>query len=424
MLGVKDNGEIIGIHPEKIEHIKKDFVTAINNAEKINPTCYLSLQEFTIDGKLILYVYVPESSQVHRCNHKFFDRNEDGDLDITNNSYLITNLVLRKHKEYSENKVYPHATMEDFNTNLIKMCRIMAVNRRKEHPWKNMSDMELLKSVQLWQHDVETGRSGFTLACVLLFGTDNVIRTVLPYYKTDAILRRVNLDRYDDRDIVQTNLIDSYERLMSFVNKWLPDPFYQDETTRRISLRDKIFREIISNTLIHREYLNPYPAKLIIEYSSLIIENGNKAHTHGIMTPANFSPFPKNPIIAGVFREIGWADELGSGVRNLFKYTKEYAGSDPQIIEEDVFKVTIPFNNPLILSMPHSVTPQVTPQAIENLLEFCIQPKTRAEMQGFLNLSDRKYFREFVLKPLIEQGRLQLTEPDKPTSPKQKYYRI
>jgi hypothetical protein len=36
-----------------------------------------------LDGKSLLRIYVPESSQVHRCNVRIYDRNEDGDLDIT-----------------------------------------------------------------------------------------------------------------------------------------------------------------------------------------------------------------------------------------------------------------------------------------------------------------------------------------------------
>ena len=48
---------------------------------------------------------------------------------------------------------------------------------------------------------------------ILLFGKDNSIMSVLPQHKTDAIFRVENKDRYDDRDVVITNLIDSYDRL-------------------------------------------------------------------------------------------------------------------------------------------------------------------------------------------------------------------
>lgn len=73
-----------------------------------------------------------------------------------------------------------------------------------------------------------------------------MIHAALPHYRTDAILRRVNLDRYDDRDDIRVNLLDSYERLMQFVSKHLNDNFYL-EGDRRTSLRDKIFRFVSKN---------------------------------------------------------------------------------------------------------------------------------------------------------------------------------
>jgi ATP-dependent DNA helicase RecG len=39
---------------------------------------------------------------------------------------------------------------------------------------------------------------------------------------------------------------------------------------------------------------------------------------------------------------IGRADQLGSGIRNLYKYTKLYSGGEPELIEGDVFRTIIP----------------------------------------------------------------------------------
>ena len=108
---------------------------------------------------------------------------------------------------------------------------------------------------------------------------------------------------------------------MAFVGKHLPDKFYL-EKDQRISIRDHIFREVAGNILIHREYSNPFPTKFIIERNRVYTENSNKPHGHGLINPSNFTPFPKNPVIAKVFREIGRADEMGSGVRKLYKYCK------------------------------------------------------------------------------------------------------
>lgn len=126
---------------------------------------------------------------------------------------------------------------------------------------------------------------------------------------------------------------------MQFVSKHLNDTFYL-EGDRRISLRDKIFREVVSNLLIHREFANPFPAKLIIETDRVVTENSNRPHGNGIIDPENFSPFPKNPAIARLFKEIGWVDELGSGVKNIVKYNRIYSGADPVFMEDDIFRTT------------------------------------------------------------------------------------
>ena len=340
LLGVKDNGEISGIEPNYIEQIKKDFVTTINNPLKIAPSVYLSMEQVEIENKLILYIYIPESSQVHKCKGKIFDRNQDGDLNITQDHSLVTGLYMNKQTFYTENRVYPYCEITDLNIPLIQRVKKMAASQRDNHPWKTIENDDLLKSARLYNRDYQTGKEGITLAGILLFGKDETILSAIPHHKTDLILRQKNLDRYDDRDDVRTNLIDSYSRIIAFGQKNLPDPFYLEET-QRISVRDKIFREIASNSLIHREYMNAFPAKIIIEKNRIYSENSNKPHGTGTINPDNFSPFPKNPVIARVFKEIGLADELGSGIRNLVKYGKFYSNTLPELIENDIFTCSI-----------------------------------------------------------------------------------
>jgi ATP-dependent DNA helicase RecG len=226
---------------------------------------------------------------------------------------------LRKQNTYSENKIFLYAEWTDLKTNLFKRIRNIVKNLSPQHPWLEMTDEEILRYSGLFKKDPVTGKSGYTLAGILLFGKDETILAALPHHKTDAILRVENLDRYDDRDDIRTNLIESYDRLMAFIHKHLPDKFYL-ENTYRINLRDKLFREVASNLLIHREFSNAFPAKMIIEKDRVYTENWNRPHGSGAIDPANFSPFPKNPVIARFFKEIGWVDELGSGIRNTFKY--------------------------------------------------------------------------------------------------------
>lgn len=209
-----------------------------------------------------------------------------------------------------------------------------------------MTDEELLQSTRLYTKDRATGETGYNLAAVMLLGKDDVIADVVPAYITDAIFRRVDIDRYDDREVIKTNLIESYERLMEFGRKHLPDKFYLEKDQRK-SLRNIITREMIANTLIHREYTSSYQAKFVIERNRMYVENANRATQAAQLTPDIIEPNPKNPIIASFFRNIGYADQLGSGVRNLFKYCKIYSGEEPVFDEGDVFRITVPLDESL-----------------------------------------------------------------------------
>ena len=46
-------------------------------------------------------------------------------------------------------------------------------------------------------------------------------------------------------------------------------------------------------------------------------------------------------------------------------------------------------------------TPQAEKDKISKVLDFCVEPKTREEIQDLVGLKDREYFRLEILKPLI-----------------------
>ena len=341
LLGVSDEKQIIGVNEDKIDKIIKEFTTSVNKSQKIYPPLYLTPVPVNIKGKTVIYIRVPEGYQVCRHNGKIWDRSYEGDINITNNSELVYKMYSRKQSTYFVNKVYPNLEINCLETSVIEKVRKMAVSRNQNHLWKNMNDEELLRSANLILIDPETNKEGITLAAILLFGKDNSIMSVLSQHKTDAIFRVENKDRYDDRDIVITNLIDSYDRLISFGQKHLNELFVLDGIVN-VNARDRILREIISNTLAHRDYSSGLPAKMIIDDEKIIIENSNLAHSMGILDLQKFEPFPKNPSISKVFREIGIADELGSGMRNTYKYTQLYSGATPIFEEGNIFRTIIP----------------------------------------------------------------------------------
>ena len=114
--------------------------------------------------------------------------------------------------------------------------------------------------------------------------------------------------------MVRTNLFDSYEQLREFTERNLPDRFVL-KGDKRVSLRTMIARELVANSLMHgRPPVRWWRVSpLIMNYPTL------RAHSfEGRMKLGEFTPMPKNPIIANVFVQTG-IQQLGSGLRDLIR---------------------------------------------------------------------------------------------------------
>ncbi len=136
LLGVKNDLTIEGVLEDSIVDIITNLVTSCNDPNKLSPTFYLSTEIIEINKKKVIYVYVPESSQVHNTVGRIYDRNSDGDFDITRNHNLVAQLYLRKQTTFSENTIYPYLSIDDFELNLFDKIRTLASNQRANHPWR------------------------------------------------------------------------------------------------------------------------------------------------------------------------------------------------------------------------------------------------------------------------------------------------
>jgi len=393
LLGVKDNGEVIGVNPKAVSDMKKNFINMLNNPQKISPALMLNLNEIEIDGKIVLYVYVPVSSQVEMCSGRLFDRNGDSDNDITNSGELAAQLIGLKSGQFTERKLFPYATMDDIRLDLIPTAKRLALSRNEKHPWEHLSDMEFFRSAGLYEDDRMTGKKGFNLAGILLFGKDEVIQSCAAGAVTDCLLRRENLDRYDDRLIVETNLIEAFDQIFDFIEKHTLDRFFLIGT-QSVSVRSHIAREIVSNILAHREYSSSYRSRVIIEQDRIVTDNWSRPQFEGYIDPLDFTPRSKNPILAKFFVNIGRADELGSGVRNLYKYTKIYTdGAEPKLIEGNVFKTIVPLKN---------VNGQVLDQT-ENVLDQTENFLDQTKSNETLSVTDSAIIKYLKLNPSASQ---------------------
>ncbi|GAP72523.1 hypothetical protein SAMD00024442_34_23 [Candidatus Symbiothrix dinenymphae] len=142
---------------------------------------------------------------------------------------------------------------------------------------------------------------------------------------------------------MRTNLIDTYIQVMDFIKTraCLPDMFYL-EGDRRKDLRELIFREIVANAIVHREYTSAYPTQIVVYSNRVEISNPNKPLFRGVLSLDAFNPYAKNPNIRKFFSEFRWTDEIGSGVKNVHKYLWIYAKSRPIFVEDDQFRTIIP----------------------------------------------------------------------------------
>ena len=395
IMGVKDSGIPIGLNRNMIKDMKKNFVNQLNNPDKMSPTLYLSIEEFEYDGMMLLWVYVPPTSTVEKCANRIYDRNEDGDMDITDSPIQLQNMYNRKSNTYVEHKIFPYVSLDDLRLDLMNKVRNLVKSRKPDHDWLQMSDQDILKSAGLWEKDFSSGVQGYNLAGVLLFGKDEVIRSCCPGYVTDAIYRVENLDRYDDRLQVATNLIESYELLMEFVAKHTSDKFFLVDNVNT-SIRDLIAREVIGNILVHRDFSSAYPAKLIIEKDWLKTENWCVPRRHGNIMSDEFTPYPKNPLIQQFFANIGRTDTIGSGVRNLYKYTPIYSeGGMPELFEDDVFKISIPLNKIAAESAKESKTLSKREQKIYDMICENIHLSVE-QVMAELDISRATVFRDYA----------------------------
>jgi len=341
LLGVNDNGTVEGIDSEILESLVTHIVNLSNNPQKIDPPFILFPIKQQIEGKDILHIQIPSSSQLHKTVGIVFDRSNDGDFRV-NNPAQIANLYNKKRLHFTENTLYPFLKFSDFKKELFPKIRNLIRSNNPNHPWLALNDEQMLEKAGLWKLDFQTGQSGYTLAAALLLGKDEVIQQILPHYKIDALVRINDEFRYDDRLYIQINLIEAYEQLMDFVAKHLPDKFFQIGG-QRISLRTHIFREIVANIIIHREYTNAHPCTFVIKKGRVETENANNAHGDGFIDLMHFVPFPKNPTLAKFFIQLGRVDELGSGVINVNRFIQEYAeDGKPTFAEGHTFKMTIP----------------------------------------------------------------------------------
>ena len=341
LLGVRDDGAVEGVPEASALNIERNISNVTSDPNLFNVSPLVEFERLRdSEGRLVIRVWVPMGPSLYTFKGAVYDRVADADVRVKSDSQ-VTSMMARKRSYYSERTVYSWVTEDDLEMDLLDAVRDALRANDADHPWLSLSNGEFLRAARLFGRDQLTGERGFNLAAVALLGKEDTILDVMPLYRTDAVLRRVETDRYDDRLICRSNLVRAYDELVGFCEKWLPDSFVLDGGQRK-SARDVIVRELVCNCLIHREFVSPHIARITINREGIRTNNASRALFAGPVTLESLDPTPKNPIIANFFTQMGRSEELGSGTRNLYKFSRLYAGKDPVLEDGDQFTAFVP----------------------------------------------------------------------------------
>lgn len=341
LLGVRDDGTVEGVPEASVLSIERNISNVTSNPNLFNVSPLVEFERLRdADGRLVIRVWVPMGPSLYTFKGAVYDRVADADVRVKSDAQ-IASMMARKQGYYSERTVYSWVTEDDLEVGLLDAVRDALRANDADHPWLSLSDSELLRAARLYGRDQLTGERGFNLAAVALLGREDTILDVMPLYRTDAVLRRVETDRYDDRLVCRSNLVRAYDELVGFCEKWLPDSFVLDGGQRK-SARDVIVRELVCNCLIHRELVSPHIARITIDGEGIRTRNASRALFAGPVTLESLDPTPKNPIIANFFTQMGRSEELGSGTRSLYKFSRLYTGRDPVLEDGDRFTAFVP----------------------------------------------------------------------------------
>ncbi len=182
-----------------------------------------------------------------------------------------------------------------------------------------------------------------------------------------------------------------------------------------------LLREAVINALVHADY-SQRGAPIRISFFDDRIEIENQ----GILLPGmtvddmrqGVSKI-RNHVIARVFRELNLIEQWGSGVRRIFREAEEQGLPEPQIIEVGM-RVRV------VVHLAESTRPvQVTEQVTEQVARFleCLKqgPLSTRDAMARLELQHRPTFSANYLLPALNAGLVEMTQPESPKSPTQKY---
>ena len=189
--------------------------------------------------------------------------------------------------------------------------------------------------------------------------------------------------------------------------------------------------EAIINAVAHRDYTSKASIQISVFKNRIEISNPGRLPDELTIESLGKShkSYPHNLNLADCFFQTGTIERYGTGTLEIYKLSEARGLHKPQYTIDEGITVTL-----WRPSATGQVTGQATGQAtgqvelsyssftsVERVILAINDEMKSAEIQAKLELSHRETFRDNYLLPSIKEGLVEMTIPDKPKSPKQKY---
>lgn len=224
-------------------------------------------------------------------------------------------------------------------------------------------------------------------------------------------------ERFIDNKRITGAIPDMLEEAVEFVRINSRTKTIIDENGRRMDKPEypiKAVREAILNALVHRDYsihTENVPIRIEMYRDRMeIINSGGLYGRISIDVLGKVRPETRNAALANMLELLHITENRYSGIPTM---RSEFANAG---LPAPIFSVV---HGEFKVVMKNGLFTQ-TASITDSLIDFCKIPRSRAEIIAFVGKS-KNYVMSKIVNPLIEQGQLKMTIPDKPKSSNQKY---
>ncbi len=213
--------------------------------------------------------------------------------------------------------------------------------------------------------------------------------------------------------------------VLSKIDLWVGDRSEGVQVPTAYEIPQEVVAEAIVNAVVHRDYTSNASVQVMLFKDRL--EIWNPGHLPPTLTLEKLrgphASVPHNPLLAEPMYLTKYIERMGTGVRDMIDRCRQAGLPEPEIRLDGGFWITTIRRRTLVSESETTagrVTPQVTPQ-VKRLIQVSDGEMLREALQLAAGISDREYFRKNFLRPALDQGVVEMTQPDSPKSPTQKY---